>query len=147
MPAGSTDSTRCRHRPPRPAFVAVLGNAVSVAYLAELADDGASYIVSEHKAIDLPAALEGLGRELGIKRPALEGGRSISCSFFAADLIDEFCVIVAPALDARSGNMPIVAFCDAGLAGKAELSLISCERLEHGAVHLRYTVTPGQPRL
>jgi riboflavin biosynthesis pyrimidine reductase len=126
--------------------VVLLGSAVSDAHLAELAGDGVSYIVSESQEVDLTAALDGLGRELGIKRLALEGGGGINGSFFAAGLVDEFSVIIAPALDARSGNKSIVDFGDVGLVGKAELSLISCEKLEHGAVHLLYAVKPGQSK-
>lgn len=124
--------------------VVLLGRAVPDAHLAELAGDGVSYIVSETEQVDLAAALDILGRELGIERLALEGGGGINGSFFAAGLVDEFSVIVAPALDARSGHRSIVDFGDAGLSGKAALSLISCEKLDHGAVHLRYAVKTDQ---
>lgn len=123
--------------------VVLLGSGVSDAHLAELAGDGVSYIISESEEIDLAAVLDVLGRELGIKRLALEGGGAVNGSFFAAGLVDEFSVIMAPALDARAGNKSIVDFGDVGLAGKVELSLISCEKLEHGAVHLAYAVRPA----
>jgi len=121
--------------------VVLLGRAVSDEHLAELAGDGVSYIVSDGEDVDLAAALDVLGRELGIKRLALEGGGAINGSFFAAGLVDEFSVIMAPALDARSGSKSIVDFGDVGLSGKVELSLTRCEKLAHGAVHLRYAVT------
>jgi riboflavin biosynthesis pyrimidine reductase len=123
--------------------VVLLGRDVSDQHLAELAGDGVSYIVSETAELDLAAALDVLGRELGIRRLALEGGGSINGSFFAAGLVDEFSVIMAPALDGRSGSKSIVDFGEVGLAGKAELSLTSCTKLEHGAVHLIYAVKPG----
>jgi riboflavin biosynthesis pyrimidine reductase len=126
--------------------VVLLGSSVSDAHLAELAGDGVSYIVSESENVDLEAALDVLNHELGIKRLALEGGGGINGSFFAAGLVDEFSVIVAPALDARAGNKSIVDFGDVGLAGKVELSLTSCEKLEHGGVHLIYAVKPAQSK-
>jgi riboflavin biosynthesis pyrimidine reductase len=124
--------------------VVLLGHDVTDAHLAELAGDGVSYIISDSESVDLAAALDVLGRELGIERLALEGGGGINGSFFAAGLVDEFSVIIAPALDARSGAKSIVDFGDAGLSGKVKLALTSCEQLEHGAVHLRYAVTPDE---
>jgi riboflavin biosynthesis pyrimidine reductase len=120
--------------------VVLLGGNVPDSHLAELAADGITYIVCEAEEIDLAVALDVLGRELGIKRLALEGGGGINGSFLAAGLVDELSVIVAPALDGQSGMTSIVEFGDAGLAGKIELSLKSCDKLNHGAIHLVYDV-------
>ena len=65
----------------------------------------------------------------------------------AGVVVDEFSVVITPALDARAGCKSIVRFGEAGLAGKTELSLASCETIDHGAVHLRYTVKPGRSQL
>lgn len=124
-------------------IVVLLGRDVPDSHLAELAGDGVSYIVSDAHEIDLAAVLDVLGRELGIRQLLLEGGGGINGSFFAAGLVDELSVLIAPALDGRSDSRAIVESGEAGLAGKAQLSLISCETLEHGAIHLRYAVRPG----
>lgn len=123
--------------------VVLLGRDVADSHLAELAADGVSYIVSETAEIDLAAMLDVLGRELGIRRLLLEGGAGINGSFFAAGLVDELSLLVAPALDARAGNQGFVEFGESGLAGKMQLSLTSCETLAHGLIHLRYAVSPG----
>ncbi|MBE1715499.1 RibD family protein [Mesorhizobium japonicum] len=123
--------------------VVLLGRDVADSHLAELAADGVSYIVSETVEIDLAAMLDVLGRELGIRRLLLEGGAGINGSFFAAGLVDELSLLVAPALDARAGNQGFVEFGESGLAGKMQLSLTSCETLAHGLIHLRYAVGPG----
>jgi len=123
--------------------VVLLGRDVADSHLAELAADGVSYIVSETAEIDLAAMLDVLGRELGISRLLLEGGAGINGSFFAAGLVDELSLLVAPALDARAGNQGFVEFGESGLAGKMQLSLTSCETLAHGLIHLRYAVSPG----
>lgn len=123
--------------------VVLLGHGVSDSHLAELAGDGVSYIVSETADIDLAAMLDVLGRELGIRRLLLEGGAGINGSFFAAGLVDELSLLIAPALDARAANQGFVEFGESGLAGKTQLSLTSCEALAHGLVHLRYAVSPG----
>ena len=125
--------------------VVLLGSDVPDNHLAELAGEGISYIVSETQAVDLAAALDLLGRELGIHRLLLEGGGGINGAFFAAGLVDELSLLVAPALDGRSDSKSIVYCGDVGLAGKIELSLTSCEQLEHGVVHLRYAVKPVKP--
>ncbi|OBQ73366.1 RibD family protein [Mesorhizobium erdmanii] len=123
--------------------VVLLGRDVADSHLAELAGDGVSYIVSETAEIDLAAMLDVLGREFGIRRLLLEGGAGINGSFFAAGLVDELSLLVAPALDARAGNQGFVEFGESGLAGKMRLSLTSCQTLAHGLIHLRYAVSPG----
>lgn len=123
--------------------VVLLGHDVEDSHLAELAADGVSYIVSQTPEIDLAAMLDVLARELGIRRLLLEGGAGINGSFLAAGLVDELSLLIAPALDARAGNQGFVEFGQAGLAGKARLSLKGCETLAHGLVHLRYAVMPG----
>ncbi|MGO4198018.1 RibD family protein [Rhizobium sp. YAF28] len=119
-------------------IVVILGSDVPDAHLAELAADGISYIISPSAEIDLPGALDVLEKELGIHKLLLEGGAAINGAFFAAGLIDEFYLLVAPALDG-SGGQPVVTF-DGGLAGKTRLSLISAETKDNGVVVLRYKV-------
>jgi riboflavin biosynthesis pyrimidine reductase len=123
--------------------VVLLGHDVADSHLAELAADGVSYIIAETEEIDLAQMLEVLGRELGIRRLLLEGGAGINGSFFAAGLVDELSLLVAPAIDGRAANQAFVEFGEGGLADKMQLSLTSCEALAHGLVHLRYAVTPG----
>lgn len=124
--------------------VVLLGRSVANSHLAELAADGVSYLVAETELMDLTAMLAALGRELGIKCLLLEGGATINGSFFAAGLVDELSLIVAPALDGRAGCQSFVELGAEGLAGKVQLSLSSCESIGHGAVHLRYAVRPGR---
>jgi riboflavin biosynthesis pyrimidine reductase len=120
--------------------VVVLGQDVPDRHLAELAADGVSYIVAAEVQPELAHVLEVLGRELAIGRLLLEGGAAINGAFLAAGLVDELSLLIAPALDGRKATQSIVEFDDAGLADKIELSLTSCEALEHGLVHLRFAV-------
>jgi riboflavin biosynthesis pyrimidine reductase len=121
--------------------IVLLGRDVGDAHLAELAADGVSYIVSDEKEIDLAAMIRALGREFGIKRLLLEGGAGINGSFFAAGLVDELSLVMAPALDARKGADRVVEFGEDGLAGKCALSFMSCTDAGHGLLHLRYRVS------
>jgi riboflavin biosynthesis pyrimidine reductase len=121
--------------------VVLLGRDVGDDHLAELAADGVSYIVSDEEEIDLAVMIKSLGREFGIKRLLLEGGAGINGSLFAAGLVDELNLVLAPALDARKGADRIVEFGEEGLAGKCALSLMSCAEISSGLLHLRYRVS------
>ena len=121
--------------------VVLLGRDVPDSHLAELATDGVSYIVAAAAEIDLAATLDVLGRELGIRRLLLEGGATINGAFFAAGLVDELSLVLAPAIEGRVGVQSFVEFGQLGLAGKCRLSLTDCKKLALGLVHLRYTVT------
>ena len=120
--------------------VVLLGSDIPDSHLAELTEDGVSYVVSDSTNIDIGAALELLGEKLGITRVLLEGGANINGRLMAAGLVDELSIVMAPALEARLGSDRIIENGEAGLAGRVELSLMSCEPLAHGAVHLRYAI-------
>ncbi|PWR23072.1 RibD family protein [Zavarzinia compransoris] len=121
-------------------IVVVLGPGVGDSHLAALAADGISYLVAEDERPDPAKVLAVLGRELGIRRLLLEGGAVINGAFFAAGLVDELSLLVAPALDGRTGAAGVIDAGEAGLAGRAALSLTSCAAVGFGAVHLRYAV-------
>lgn len=125
------------------AIVVLLGGDVGDAHLAELAADSVSYVVSPTPAIDLAAGLDDLGRELGIRRLILEGGGGINGAFFAAGLVDEVSLLIAPTLDGSEGSRALAEFGMEGINGKAQLSLQSCERLDHGIVRLTYAARPA----
>ena len=125
------------------AVVVLLGADIADAHLAELASDGVSYVVCPGGEIDLAAALGLLNRELGLRRLALEGGGGVNAGFFAAGLVDELSLLVAPALDGASDSRSLIEAGPTGLAGAVQLSLTSCEKLDHGLIHLRYAVLRG----
>jgi riboflavin biosynthesis pyrimidine reductase len=124
--------------------VVLLGSGVPDTHLAELSADGISYIVSGTPEIDFASALKTLRGDLGIERLALEGGGGINGTLLTARLVDELIVIVGPALDGGADSRTIVEAGDVGLKGRVRLSLQSCETLAHGAVRLRYAVTPDE---
>ncbi|MDQ0322624.1 riboflavin biosynthesis pyrimidine reductase [Pararhizobium capsulatum DSM 1112] len=121
--------------------VVLLGRDVPDSHLAELAADGVSYIVSTEPTVDLAAMLEVLGSELGIRRLLLEGGAGINGSFLAVGLVDELSLLLSPAVEGRVDNQSIIENGTEGLRGKMQLSLKSFEQLDHGVLHLRYTVS------
>jgi riboflavin biosynthesis pyrimidine reductase len=123
--------------------VVVLGHDVADRHLAELAADGVSYVVAPEARPDLAGVLKVLAREFSIGILLLEGGAATNGAFLAAGLVDEISLLIAPALEGRKGSQSIVEFGDAGLADRIQLSLISCESLDHGLVHLRFALKAG----
>ncbi|MET0794301.1 MAG: RibD family protein [Polyangiaceae bacterium] len=124
--------------------VVFLGPSVPDSHLAELTQDGVSYVVAPDEAMDPKPLLELLGTELGIERLLVEGGGNVNGSLLAAGVVDELSILLAPALDGALGITGLAEVPDArGLAGKARLRLTSNETLEHGVIHLRYAVEPA----
>jgi len=121
--------------------VVLLGRNVPDAHLAELTGDGVSYIVADAEPMNLQQVLETSNERFGIRRLLLEGGAGINGSFLAAGLVDEFCVLIAPAVDGGEEVQGIIAH-EGGLAGKLQMSLISATTIGHGLVYLRYRVLP-----
>ncbi|PWC34842.1 5-amino-6-(5-phosphoribosylamino)uracil reductase [Azospirillum sp. TSO22-1] len=128
--------------------VAVLGERVSDSYLAELREDGVSYLFAGPEGDDLPGAMAQLATVFGVRTLLLEGGGRINGAFLRHGLIDEFSTLIHPAIDGVAGTPSIVDYDGADGerpgAGQA-LRLIGCETLDGGMVWLRHAVeqAPG----
>jgi len=128
--------------------VAVLGEQVSDAYLAELREDGVSYVFAGPGGDDLRRAMEEIASLFGVKTLLLEGGGRINGAFLKHRLIDEFSTLIHPAVDGVAGTQSIVDYDgpedDRPGAGQS-LRLTHCETLEGGMVWLRHAVerAPG----
>lgn len=128
--------------------VAVLGEQVSDAYLAELREDGVSYVFAGATGDDLSRAMEQLASVFGARKLLLEGGGRINGAFLKYGLIDEFSTLIFPAVDGVAGTQSIVDYAgpegDRPGAGQS-LRLTHCEALEGGMVWLRHVVerAPG----
>ncbi len=128
--------------------MAVLGEQVSDAYLAELREDGVSYVFAGAEGDDLSGAMAQLAARFGVKKLLLEGGGKINGAFLKHELIDEFSTLIYPAVDGVAGTQSIVDYDgaegDRPGAGQT-LRLTHCETLEGGMVWLRHKVerAPG----
>jgi riboflavin biosynthesis pyrimidine reductase len=124
-------------------IIAILGEQVSDRYLAELREDGVSYLFAGAKGTDMNRALEILGESFGITTLLLEGGGITNGLFLKEQLIDEISLLIYPAIDGLSG-IPSIFEC----AGKSNeqpaagqsLRHIATETLKGGMVWLRYSV-------
>lgn len=123
--------------------VAVLGKHVSDAYLAELRQDGVSYVFAGPDGTDLANAMAQLAEVFGVKKLLLEGGGAINGSFLKNRLIDEFSTLIYPAVDGLAGVQSIVDYHggeDERPGSGQALRLISCDVLDGGMVWLRHAV-------
>ena len=123
-------------------IVVVLTEQVSDAHLAGLRADGVSYIFAGKTSLNLPEALETLGRDLGVKRLLLQGGGITNGAFLRAGFVDEISLIIFPAVDGAKGAPSVFDSSreDAGqVVPVRSITLDSHQVLEGGAVWLRYT--------
>jgi riboflavin biosynthesis pyrimidine reductase len=84
-------------------IVAVLGEQVSGDYLAELREDGVSYLFAGPDGRDLHQAMGTLGDAFDIRTTLLEGGGLTNGAFLKAGLIDEISLLVYPGIDGLAG--------------------------------------------
>lgn len=123
--------------------VAVLAEGVSDAYLAELREDGVSYVFAGPDGRDLAKAMDALGETFGVGTLLLEGGAAINGAFLKAGLIDEISVLIHPAVDGLAGVQTIFEYqgqADERPGAGQALRHMSTETLEGGMVWLRYRV-------
>ncbi|MBW5436295.1 RibD family protein [Bradyrhizobium canariense] len=124
-------------------IVVVLTESVSDSHLAGLRREGVSYIFAGKSEIDLARAVDILNRELGVKRLLVEGGGVANGAFLRAGLIDEFDLILSPAIDGAKGAPFVFDSTDADGDRRAPLSAMTLEStrdLGGGVLLLRYLI-------
>ena len=119
--------------------VAILSERVSDDYLAFLRQRGVSYVLAGNNEVDLPRALQKIGRHFRVKTLMLEGGGRINGGLLHTGLIDEVSVLVAPVADGRVGSASLF-----DVEGEdftpCRLILESMERRADDVLWLRYRV-------
>jgi riboflavin biosynthesis pyrimidine reductase len=124
-------------------IVAILGEQVADEYLAELREDGVSYLFAGPDGQDLHKAMDVLGDTFGIGTLLLEGGGTINGAFMKAGLIDEISVLIYPGIDGLAGAPSTFEYSgqtdDRPAAGRS-LRHIATETLDGGLVWLHYRV-------
>jgi riboflavin biosynthesis pyrimidine reductase len=123
--------------------VAILGEAVLDAYLAELREDGASYLFGGPDGRDMPKAMQTLHEAFGVKTLLLERGAATNGSFLKQRLFDEISLLIHPAIDGLAGVQTIFEYVGAANERPGDgqsLRHFATETLESGTVWLRYAV-------
>jgi riboflavin biosynthesis pyrimidine reductase len=129
-------------------IVVVLTKAVSDAHLAGLRGEGVSYIFAGESELDLALALDILQRDLGVKRLLLEGGGGANGAFLRAGLVDEFNLIICPAVDGAKGAPSVFDSTEAEAEQRAPvtaMTLAGSRALDGGAMLLRYRIENAAP--
>jgi riboflavin biosynthesis pyrimidine reductase len=124
-------------------IVVVLTENVSDSHLAGLRGEGVSYIFAGKFGIDLALTLDILSRELGVKRLLVEGGGVANGAFLRAGLIDEFNLILSPAIDGAKGAPFVFDSTEADSDRRAPLAAMTLEssrELGGGVLLLRYLI-------
>ncbi|MGY4284098.1 riboflavin biosynthesis pyrimidine reductase [Bradyrhizobium sp. LM2.7] len=124
-------------------IVVVLTKGVPDSHLAGLRGEGVSYIFAGKSEIDLALTLDILNRELGVKRLLVEGGGVANGAFLRAGLIDEFNLILCPAVDGASGAPFVFDSTDDDSDRRAPLAAMTLEstrQLGGGVLLLRYLI-------
>ena len=124
-------------------IVVALTEAVPDAHLAGLRAEGVSYVFAGQDKLDLALLLDILQRELGVKRLLLEGGGGANGALLRAGLVDQFHLILCPAIDGAKGAPSVFDSTDAESDQRAPLTamrLESSELLAGGAMLLRYRI-------
>ncbi len=124
-------------------IVVVLTEAVSDAHLAGLRGEGVSYFFAGKTDLDLALVLDILHRELGVKRLLLEGGGRANGAFLRAGLVDEFNLILCPAVDGAKGAPAVFDSTEAETDQRAPVTAMTLESsraLDGGAMLLRYRI-------
>ncbi|MFL6811567.1 MAG: RibD family protein, partial [Bradyrhizobium canariense] len=124
-------------------IVVVLTEGVSDSHLAGLRGEGVSYIFAGKSEIDLALTMDILNRELGVKRLLVEGGGVANGAFLRAGLIDEFNLILSPAIDGAKGAPFVFDSADSDGDRRAPLiamTLESTRDLGGGVLLLRYLI-------
>ncbi|MDE5462685.1 dihydrofolate reductase family protein [Bradyrhizobium sp. CSS354] len=124
-------------------IVVVLAESVSDSHLTGLRREGVSYIFAGKSEIDLALTVDILNRELGVKRLLVEGGGVANGAFLRAGLIDEFNLILSPAIDGAKGAPFVFDSTDADGDRRAPLTAMMLEStrdLGGGVLLLRYLI-------
>ncbi|MCA1383320.1 MULTISPECIES: dihydrofolate reductase family protein [unclassified Bradyrhizobium] len=124
-------------------IVVVLTENVPDSHLAGLRGEGVSYIFAGKSEIDLALTLDILSRELGVKRLLVEGGGVANGAFLRAGLIDEFNLILSPAIDGAKGAPFVFDSTEADSDRRAPIAAMTLEstrELGGGVLLLRYLI-------
>jgi riboflavin biosynthesis pyrimidine reductase len=119
--------------------VLLVTHRVSDEYLTHLQAAGVSYLFCGQREIDLPVALQKLGRAFKLRKLMLQGGGKFNGAMLKAGLVDEISHLTVPVADGGAGVASL--FDIPGKAPKsaaATLRLLSHKLLPGGVIWARY---------
>jgi 2,5-diamino-6-(ribosylamino)-4(3H)-pyrimidinone 5'-phosphate reductase len=127
--------------------IALCAERTPAAYLESLRESGVSAIVAGAEHLDLRAALQALADEHGVRTVRVDAGGALVGALLRQGLVNEVSVIVEPRLVGGESHRWLVRAPDAGPDDVVSLALRELERLDDGALWLRYDVTGTDSRV
>lgn len=120
----------------RSRIVEVLTGQVGKAYRAHLNALGIPYLIAGETEMNMELALEKIKERFGVETLVLCGGSRINGAFFAADVVDEISLVMAPYVE---GDPEKKAFADTdGMFCPTAFALKAAKPLPDGGVHLTF---------
>ena len=128
-------------------IVVILGSHVTRAYQQELEALGIGYIVRTPSTLaeETASALQQVQTHFGADKLLLAGGATTIGSFMHMQLVKQLSVLIAPAVDGRSGVGQVIGFSDSHSENPMQgqcLELAGVEKLAGGVIWARYDVMP-----
>jgi 2,5-diamino-6-(ribosylamino)-4(3H)-pyrimidinone 5'-phosphate reductase len=122
--------------------VALCAEQTPASHLDLLRADGVSTILTGHERVDLRRALEILADEHGVKTVRVDAGGALIGALLRDRLVSEISVVIEPRLVGGESHRWLVHAPDADEGDVVMLELRELERLDDGALWLRYDVVP-----
>lgn len=117
--------------------IAILCENVRDDYIAFLQEQGVSYLFAGQTTLELPLLLEKLGG-LGFERLLTTGGGVMNWSLLQSGCLDELSLVIAPVTSGETDAASVFDRSDFMQGHPAAFELMQMEKLESGAVWLKY---------
>ena len=127
------------------AIVVLTSHATPLDYLEYLSRRGIAHLSVGEDRIDLSAGLELLQARYGVQSVRTDCGGLLNGALLAAGLVDEVAVIINPSLAANPRSQSFVTLAHPAAAVALPLALREVDRLNDGAVWLRYETRKRHP--
>lgn len=93
---------------PKQRIIEVLTHRASPAYLAYLDDLEIPYLFGGEEELDLAFVLHKLRRDYNVETMVLGGGATLNAAFFAAGLVDEISLVIAPGIGPGGDRLGLI---------------------------------------
>lgn len=120
--------------------VVLVSKTTPPGYLEYLERRGIEHLVAGEDRVDLPFALDQLHTRYGVQAVRTDCGGALNGVLLAAGVVDELAVIINPSVCAKPGAQSWISLPPTLTASVPSLTLVEVDRLEDGAVWLRYQV-------
>ncbi len=124
---------------PRAHIIEVVTGRAPKAYLEYLRDRGVSYVFAGADEVDFRLVLEKLKNIFGVEKVLIAGGGKVDHAFLKAGLIDELCMVIAPAAEPVTARVHMFdCFNEEEKNPPVTFELKSVESTENDLVVIRY---------